>query len=94
VPNRKHRTSLTAETEHTSPVQSAPATVMAERIMFTKDQLAERWQVSEYTVMRWYRKGALRGVALSDHTVRFPASAVYAFERDGVPKDDAAKRRR
>jgi predicted site-specific integrase-resolvase len=66
---------------------------MTDDIMFTKEQLAERWQVSEYTIMRWYRKGALRGVALSDKTVRFPATVVHDFERSGVPKDQAAKRR-
>lgn len=65
---------------------------MTDEVMFTKEQLAERWQVSEYTVMRWYRKGALRGVALSEHIVRFPASAVYSFERGGVPKDDEKPR--
>lgn len=66
---------------------------MTNESMFTKEQLAERWQVSQYTIMRWYRKGALQGVALSDHTVRFPASAVHAFERGGVPKNHVAKRR-
>lgn len=66
---------------------------MTDRQMFTKEQLAERWHVSTYTIMRWYRKGALQGVALSRHIVRFPASVVENFERGGVPKNGLSKRK-
>jgi hypothetical protein len=71
---------------------------MADRAVFTPDQLADRWQVSRDLIYRYIAAGTLRTLPVPPGTrrptYRIPADAVVAMEAGSPSAETPAPGRR
>jgi predicted site-specific integrase-resolvase len=51
---------------------------------FTREDLAERWQVCTHTIQNWEREGKLKAIRFNQRVIRYTQAVVEKFEAEGA----------